>query len=587
MKPVQKIFNTLLLTCLFSLILTSDAKAAPSLTLLGSDTSTSTTTIFGLPLKTGDINCDGFDDLIIGDMQDDTAGDNFGAVYIYFGGTNPDQTADFVITGEETDSLFPTLNDALATGKINNDDCNNLAIGAYRFYGSGTMLGKIYILNGNFSLSGTISASTITQTIVGGGDLYAYGCSIDISDLNSDSFNELFVAQLGPSPFDGLLSIYNGSSSFDTNADFTLTDTGANSRLGYELTESNFDINNDGYKDIIIKGMSNFGDGKLRIYTGPLENKTQPDIYYTPIDQTDFLARANVAVADYNGDSIIDICMGANSNDTAGTNRGAIYCFWGPQTPGDHNVSSADLIMYGENDNDNFGRSVFSYDVNNDGLNDLLVGAYQTGAGVGNRHGKFFIYLNSSNGLITTPWISIIKNSGDGIFGSAVTAWDLDNDGWTNIAISASLEPTIYFYEITHGTPSISPDEIETTDDPTPQLTGTVSDPDVNVAGVQWSFSNSTTGPWFDCDPTDGAFDSNSEDFICNIDGSELGGGEFQVYIRSFDENDVYAPPQLYGNIEFTIDLPETGSDIWYLALIGLLITTSIIIREKSWKLKD
>jgi hypothetical protein len=548
--------------------------AAADLTQLGTATTSSSTTFFGLPIRTGDVNCDGYTDLIHGDGLNDTAGTNFGAVFVYFGGASPDTTADIIITGIQATQAFSYPDGALAIGDINDDDCDDIAIGDYPYDSATADVGRIYVFLGSTSRSGTVSATTANHIMEGNdedsGTQILLGTAVDIADLNNDGIADLVAGQFGPSTFDGKVRIYLGNSSFDETTDYTLTVSGSAERLGWEGVEASYDIDNDGNKDILAKGSTNFGSGggRVRLFKGPFTaNRTSADASFVPSTSTDWLGRGpnGFAFADFNIDGVGDLCIGAYGNDTAATNAGRAYCFYGPITDtGDVNVSTADLTLSGSSSNVNYGRAIYNYDANNDGYEDLIVGEYQTD---GADDGKIYVYLGTSSGLNTTAWITISKSSANlnGLYGNAVYAADWDNDGWANIFVAepgSSSTKRIYFYEIAHGTPSLSINSVSSPTN-TSAITGTANDT-TNFGGVQWSTSNSLPGSWTTCSTSDGTFNSTHEIISCDI--SSLSNGTNSVYLRSYDENSVYMPVSSFASTgSFTLDENEPADFSLYI----------------------
>ncbi|MBK7159964.1 MAG: FG-GAP repeat protein [Ignavibacteria bacterium] len=63
--------------------------------------------IYGFSVSTaGDVNGDGYDDIIIGAPQNSFAGTYAGRAYIYYGGINVNSIADVILTGETTNNFF-------------------------------------------------------------------------------------------------------------------------------------------------------------------------------------------------------------------------------------------------------------------------------------------------------------------------------------------------------------------------------------------------------------------------------------------------------------------------------------------------
>ncbi len=121
------------------------------------------------------------------------------------------------------------------------------------------------------------------------------------------------------------------------------------------------------------------------------------------------------------------------------TNEGAVYIYHG--TAGGMNTTPA-LIIEG-----NLGSAYFGYsadragDVNNDGYDDIIVGAYKFSNGQTNE-GKFFIYHGSASGINPIAATTIESNQSSAYMGNSVAGiGDVNNDGFDDVAVGA------YYYE--------------------------------------------------------------------------------------------------------------------------------------------
>jgi hypothetical protein len=86
---------------------------------------------------------------------------------------------------------------------------------------------------------------------------------------------------------------------------------------------------------------------------------------------------------DVNGDGVEDVIVGAPRNNTAnGNGSGAVYVFYGPVEERQLDAESANVTLYGAEGGDGAGYSLATGDVDDDGVDDIVVGApfEETGA---------------------------------------------------------------------------------------------------------------------------------------------------------------------------------------------------------------
>ena len=131
----------------------------------------------------GDLNGDGYDDFAVGAPNDDY--DAHGRVFIYYGGPNVDDQYDVLLEGEEVfDNFGLSLS---AVGDINKDGFDDLLIGAPMFHnnypGKTYQGGKAYLVYGSNNLSLTNSEEFLSDS-----SLYYYGDVVaGLGDVNGDS----------------------------------------------------------------------------------------------------------------------------------------------------------------------------------------------------------------------------------------------------------------------------------------------------------------------------------------------------------------------------------------------------------------
>jgi hypothetical protein len=98
---------------------------------------------YGTATGVGDLNGDGFGDFVVGAYDNDETGNNAGKAYVYFGGSPPDATPEYTMTGEAPGDNYGVVAEAL--GDINGDGTPEFAVAAYMHDATGENSGRVYI----------------------------------------------------------------------------------------------------------------------------------------------------------------------------------------------------------------------------------------------------------------------------------------------------------------------------------------------------------------------------------------------------------------------------------------------------------
>ena len=94
----------------------------------------------------GDVNGDGYADVIVGAHFNDAGGSNAGRAYVYYGGPAADAVADLILTGAAAGDLFGYSVGTAGDG--NGDGFADVIVGAYQNDAGGTDAGRAYVYYG-------------------------------------------------------------------------------------------------------------------------------------------------------------------------------------------------------------------------------------------------------------------------------------------------------------------------------------------------------------------------------------------------------------------------------------------------------
>jgi hypothetical protein len=183
----------------------------------------------------------------------------------------------------------------------------------------------------------------------------------------------------------GRAYIYYGGSSIDSIADKTLIGQATGYYFGISVSGAG-DLNNDNYDDVVVGGWSyDSYRGRADIFLGGSPMDSLRDKTMIGEATNNYFGRVSGA-GDVNNDSYDDIIIGAHYYSS---HTGRAYIYYGSSSID----SLADVIITGEGTGDDFGISVSGAgDVNNDGYDDVIIGAIGYGL-----NGKAYIYSDSSS----------------------------------------------------------------------------------------------------------------------------------------------------------------------------------------------
>jgi hypothetical protein len=397
----------------------------------------------------GDVDADGYADVLVGAPGDDDAGTDAGKVVLFYGPVPPARLdlgdADAWFTGEAAgDGAGP-----VGSGDIDADGWSDVIVGAPSADPGGTSSGAAYLFYGPLAGSGAISLRSADLEVDGDGAGEALGGRVAGGTVDVDAFGDILVAAdsatVGSVASVGEVRVILGGSREADSITAPVPDP-ADDADGDGWTELTGDCDDTraaeapDLAEACASGLDEDCDGFdapcLRTGTFDLSS---PDLRIYASTTTDDAGRS-VGRGDFDGDGYLDLVVGAWGNDAAGTNAGAVYVFLGPlPREGSLLTSAADLTLTGEYASDYAGYAVSGAgDVNGDGFDDLVVGAYGYRGGTG----KAYVVYGSADPRgtrsLSTADVQITGVlTGDGTAYAVAGGGDLDGDGYDDIAIGA------------------------------------------------------------------------------------------------------------------------------------------------------
>jgi hypothetical protein len=135
----------------------------------------------------GDVNSDGYDDVIVGADTNDAGGSDAGSAYVFLGGRQMDNTADVVLAGQSSSGNFGWS--VSGAGDVNGDGFDDVIVGSPFDEIGGIVVGRTFIFFGGGPMD------NIPDMIVKSsskGEHFGYSVS-GAGDMDHDGFDEVLV----------------------------------------------------------------------------------------------------------------------------------------------------------------------------------------------------------------------------------------------------------------------------------------------------------------------------------------------------------------------------------------------------------
>ena len=399
----------------------------------------------------GDVNADGYGDLLVGAEGWTGSVSDEGGIFVFYGGSSGlASAAAWGAVGGQTDSSFGSS--VAGLGDVDGDGYAALAAGSPGWDGGVAGAGRGRVWYGAASLP----AADADWTLEGGVAAAALGASVaGAGDVNGDGYADLLAGATGWGGGEGRASLYvGGSDGLDDTEAWEMTSGQVGAALGASLDGAG-DVDGDGVGDALVgapdwAGFAGPGAGRAWLLNGAVPIPSAADAWFwqSPVGTDEFLDGQVVGDLDDDGYAEV-VLLSRRWTVTVSDETAALMFFGGPGGP---EAEPSWIYATGQNDA-NLTSVDGGRDVDGDGHPELLVGEPQYN-GTETDEGRVRLFHGAPGGPSTTPLWTVASDVAAAGLGSGVARGAGDGDGVADVAAGLEFVDEVWVW---YGGPSWPP----------------------------------------------------------------------------------------------------------------------------------
>ncbi|MCA9758707.1 MAG: FG-GAP repeat protein [Candidatus Eisenbacteria bacterium] len=392
----------------------------------------------------GDVNGDGFSDVLVTAPDFSNGQANEGRVYLFLGGPHGHgATPDWQAEGDKESAHFGES--ACTLGDVNGDGFDDIAIGApdLETEGGGAVLVWLGGANG-LGPNGTPDNADWRANGRDPGARFGFAVAY-VGDVDGDGFDDLAVGEpFGGGAGSGQISLFLGSSQ-GLREDASAVIEGQQTGDEFGTSVSGGDVNADGRSDIVV-GSPGVSLGRIDLFLGDGSGALTPAFTTTGQQVGSRFGDSIAFVGDMNGDRFGEIAVGAPSWDAvpgSEIDNGAIFVYQGSSSGVASNVPLFVAVddLRGSRMGTGLGTGG---DLDGDGRADLVYGAPgHDSALAGGNAGACFVAATQADGLL--PKEMTAAGSAPGFGTCCLSAGDVNGDGFSDLVVAHEDEVELWY----------------------------------------------------------------------------------------------------------------------------------------------